>query len=77
MPFIIGGSFILGLLLAFGLFARPALKRVAQQQTDLQAAQGLLEQAQQERSELKQSLADAQYQLNELEKDLTFERNKK
>ena len=77
MPFIIGGSFILGLLLAYGLFARPALKRVADNQADLQAAKGLLDDAQQERSQLKQELADLQYKMSEMEKDLAFERNKK
>ena len=77
MPFIIGGSFILGLLLAYGLFARPALKRVADNKSDLQAAKGLLDEAQQERSQLKQELADLQYKMSELEKDLAFERNKK
>ena len=77
MPFIIGGSFILGLLLAYGLFARPALKRVADNQADLQSAKDLLDEAQQERSQLKQELADLQYKASELEKDLAFERNKK
>ncbi len=77
MPFIIGGSFILGLILAYGLFARPAHKLLKEHKADLQAAKGLMDEAQQERATLKQELADMQYKIKELEKDLAFERNKK
>ncbi|GAA6135164.1 hypothetical protein NBRC116188_19540 [Oceaniserpentilla sp. 4NH20-0058] len=70
MPFILAGAFILGLVIAYILFARPSVKRAAQYEEDLKAAQSLLDEAQKEREQLKQSLADSQYKVNELEKDL-------
>lgn len=70
MPFILAGAFILGLVIAYLLFARPSVKRAKQYEEDLKAAKSLLDDAQKEREQLKQSLADCQYKVNELEKDL-------
>ena len=70
MPFIAAGAFILGLVIAYLLFARSANKRANLYQDDLKAAKSLLDDAQKEREQLKQELADCQYKMKELEKDL-------
>ena len=70
MPFIAAGTFILGLVIAYLLFARSANNRANQYEDDLKAAKSLLEDAQTEREQLKQQLADCQYKMKELEKDL-------
>jgi septal ring factor EnvC (AmiA/AmiB activator) len=70
MPFIAAGAFILGLVIAYLLFARSANKRANLYQDDLKAAKSLLDEAQKEREQLKQELADCQYKMKELEKDL-------
>lgn len=70
MPFIAAGTFILGLVIAYLLFARSANRRANQYEEDLKAAKSLIEDAQKEREQLKQELADKQYQIKELEKDL-------
>lgn len=70
MPFIAAGAFILGLVIAYLLFARSANKRANLHQDDLKAAKSLLDEAQKEREQLKQELADCQYKMKELEKDL-------
>lgn len=70
MPFIAAGAFILGLVIAYLLFARSANKRANLYQEDLKAAKSLLDDAQKEREQLKQELADCQYKMKELEKDL-------
>ncbi|MGR6870763.1 hypothetical protein ACU6U9_00290 [Pseudomonas sp. HK3] len=70
MPFIAAGTFILGLVTAYLLFARSANNRANQYEDDLKAAKSLLEDAQTEREQLKQQLADCQYKMKELEKDL-------
>ncbi len=77
MPYILGLSFFIGVVLTYVLLARPALKRVAEHKGDLEAAKKLLDDAQQERTTIKQELADLQYKMGELEKDLAFERSKK
>jgi predicted nucleic acid-binding Zn-ribbon protein len=77
MPYLLGISFVVGVVLTYGLLARPALKRAAEHQADLEAAKNLLDDAQQERATLKQEMADVQYKMGELEKDLAFERSKK
>ncbi len=77
MPYILGISFVIGVVLTYGLLTRPALKRVAEHKADLEAAKNLLDEAQHERTTLKQELADVQYRMGELEKDLAFERSKK
>jgi predicted nucleic acid-binding Zn-ribbon protein len=70
MPYIIAGAFILGLATAYLLFARSANNRVKEYEEDLKAAKSLLDDAQTEREQLKQELADYQYKMKELEKDL-------
>tara|TARA_B100001063_G_C16723112_1_gene534742 strand:+ start:739 stop:1083 length:345 start_codon:yes stop_codon:yes gene_type:complete len=70
MPFILAGAFILGLVIAYLLFARSANNRANQYEDDLKAAKSLLDDAQKEREQLKQELADTQYKLKETEKDL-------
>lgn len=70
MPFIAAGAFILGLVIAYLLFARSANNRANLYQEDLKAAKSLLDDAQKEREQLKQELADCQYKMKELEKDL-------
>ena len=70
MPFIAAGAYILGLVIAYLLFARSANNRANQYQEDLKAAKSLLDDAQKEREQLKQELADCQYKMKELEKDL-------
>lgn len=70
MQFIIAGAFILGLVTAYLLFARSANKRAQAYALDLKAAKSLLDDAQQEREKMKQELADCQYKMKELEKDL-------
>lgn len=72
MPFLIAGAAIAGFVLAFLLFALPARKLAKSHTQDLKAAQVLLDEAQKEREQLKQQLADNQYQLKETEKDLAF-----
>lgn len=76
MPFIAGGAFVLGLVISYFLFARGAIKKVEGFSADLEAAKGLLDDAQGEREQLKQKVADLEYQLKETEKDLAFERSK-
>lgn len=75
MPVIAGGAFILGLVIAYLLFARSAIKRASQYEEDLKAAKSLLDDAQKEREQLKQDLADCQYKMKELEKDLKHAKN--
>lgn len=70
MPAIAAGAFILGLVIAYLLFARPTKKRADELENDLKAAKSLLDDAQKEREQLKQELADCQYKMKELEKDL-------
>ncbi|MFT5592250.1 MAG: septal ring factor EnvC (AmiA/AmiB activator) [Oceanicoccus sp.] len=70
MPFIAAGAFILGLVIAYLLFARSANSRANRYEEDLKAAKSLLDDAQTEREQLKQELADCQYKMKELEKDL-------
>ncbi len=70
MPVIAAGTFILGLVIAYLLFARSANQKVARYEDDLKAAKALLDEAQKEREQLKQDLADCQYKMKELEKDL-------
>lgn len=70
MPIIAAGTFIIGLVLAYLIFARPAVKRASLYEDDLKAAKSLLDEAQSERESLKQQLADCQYKMKELEKDL-------
>ena len=72
MPFIIAGSVFVGLVLSYLIFALPANKKLKSHAEDLKAAKGLLEEAQTEREQLKQQLADSQYKLKETEKDLAF-----
>jgi Flp pilus assembly protein TadB len=76
MPYIAAGAFILGMALSYLLFARTASRQSAELKTDLEAAKELLDQAQAERSTLKQRVADLEYKLKELEKDLSFEQSK-
>ena len=76
MPFIAGGAFVLGLVISYFLFARSAVNKVNSFTADLEAAKGLLDEAQKEREALKQKVADLEYQLKESEKDLAFERSK-
>ena len=76
MPFIAGGAFVLGLVISYFLFARGATKKANSYEADLTAAKGLLDDAQKEREQLKQKVADLEYKLKELEKDLAFERSK-
>ncbi len=75
MPLFVGLGFALGALLVYGFIAHPARKSNKSCQEDLKAAQALIESAQQERETLKQQVADSQYQLKELEKDLVAARN--
>lgn len=70
MPIIAFGALIVGGLLSYFLFAHTAKKRAAECLEDLKAAKGLLEQAQEERAQLKQRVADLDYKVKELEKDL-------
>jgi len=70
MPIIAAGTFIIGLVIAYLIFARPAAKKVSLYEEDLKAAKTLLDEAQSERESLKQQLADCQYKMKELEKDL-------
>ncbi len=68
---------LVGMLLAYGLFAYPARKSLLVLNEDLKLSKTLLEDVQKDREQLKQQVADQQYKLNELEKDLAFERSKK
>jgi len=72
MPIVIAGAALAGFVLAFLLFALPARKKLKSHTADLKQAQSLLEEAQKEREQLKQQLADSQYHLKETEKDLAF-----
>jgi len=76
MPAIAAGAFILGLVIAYLIFARPASKKVSAYEEDLKAAKTLLDEAQEEREKLKQDLADCQYKMKELEKDLNHQQSK-
>ncbi len=76
MPYIAAGVFILGMALSYGLFARTATKNAKSYLADLEAAKGLLDDAQAERSTLNQKIADLEYKLKEAEKDLAFEQSK-
>jgi septal ring factor EnvC (AmiA/AmiB activator) len=76
MPFIAGGTFVLGLVISYFLFARSAANKANSMSADLEAAKGLLDEAQKEREQLKQKVADLEYQLKEVEKDLAYERSK-
>lgn len=76
MPFIAGGTFVLGLVMSYFLFARSAVNKANTMSADLEAAKGLLDDAQKEREQLKQKVADLEYQLKETEKDLAYERSK-
>jgi septal ring factor EnvC (AmiA/AmiB activator) len=76
MPYIAAGAFILGMAVSYLLFARAASKQAADLKADLQSAKDLLDEAQEERSGLKQQLADLEYKAKELEKDLSFEKTK-
>ena len=77
MFFLIAVGFSVGIVVAYGLFAYPAGKTIGNLTEDLKLSKSLLEEAQKDRSLLKQQAADQQYKLNELEKDLAFERSKK
>ena len=77
MPFIATGCFILGMMVAYVLFARTASKNANDYLADLEAAKALLDDAQEERAKLKQQVADLEYKLKEAEKDLAFEQSKK
>ena len=77
MIFIAAASLLVGMLLAYGLFAYPVRKSQASLNEDLKLSKELLEAAQKNRDELKQQVADQAYQLKELEKDLAFERSKR
>ena len=72
MPIVIAGAALAGFVLAFLLFALPARRLAKSHTEDLKSAQSLLEEAQKDREQLKQQLADSQYQLKETEKDLAF-----
>lgn len=76
MPYIAAGTFILGMALSYLMFARSATKKFNDCLADLEAAKGLLDDAQTERSGLKQQVADLEYKLKELEKDLAYEKSK-
>lgn len=76
MPLIALGAFVLGGLLSYFLFAHTAKKRADECLGDLKAAKGLLEQAQEERAQLKQRVADLDYKVKELEKDLYHAKNR-
>lgn len=76
MPFIAGGAFVLGLVISYFLFARSAANKANSALADLEAAKGLLDDAQAEREQLKQKVADLEYKLKETEKDLAYERSK-
>lgn len=76
MPYIIAGAFLLGALVSYFFLARPVRRALLQQQEGLQDSQNLLEAAQTERDQMKQQIADLEYQNKELEKDLSFERKK-
>jgi len=77
MPVIAAGAFILGLVIAYLIFARPVNNRAKQYEADLKAAKELLDEAQKEREQLKQQLADCQYKMKELEKDLNHAQQSK
>jgi septal ring factor EnvC (AmiA/AmiB activator) len=62
--------------LSYLLFARSASKQSVGLKADLQSANELLGQAQEERSTLQQQVADLEYKSKELEKDLSFEQSK-
>lgn len=72
MPIIIAGAAFIAALLTYFVFAMPARKKLNNQLEDLKAAKALLDEAQTEREQLKQQLADTQYKLKETEKDLDF-----
>jgi septal ring factor EnvC (AmiA/AmiB activator) len=76
MPYITAGAFILGMAVSYLLFARTASKQAAEFKADLKSAKDLLDEAEEERSGLKQQLADLDYKAKELEKDLSFEKSK-
>lgn len=68
---------LVGMLVAYGLFAYPTRKTLVALNEDLKLSKTMLEDVQKDREKLKQQVADQQYKLNELEKDLAFERSKK
>jgi len=68
---------LVGMLVAYGLFAYPARKSLGELSEDLKLSKTLIEEVQKDRDQLKQQVADLQYQSHELEKDLAFERSKK
>ncbi|MFT6153120.1 MAG: septal ring factor EnvC (AmiA/AmiB activator) [Bermanella sp.] len=76
MPYIAAGAFILGMAVSYLLFARTASKQVVEFKADLRSAKDLLDEAEEERSGMKQQLADLDYKAKELEKDLSFEKSK-
>lgn len=76
MPYIIAGAFLAGVLVSYFFLARPVRNAMLQHQENLKESKSLLESAMNERDELKQRIADLEYQNKELEKDLSFERSK-
>jgi septal ring factor EnvC (AmiA/AmiB activator) len=76
MPYIAAAAFILGMALSYFMFARTAANNSKSYLADLEAANALMADAQQERSTLKQQIADLEYKMKELEKDLAFEKSK-
>ncbi|WP_396587468.1 hypothetical protein [Bermanella sp. R86510] len=70
MIWIAAGTFGLGFVFAYFMLAQPARKLANSHGDDLQEAKGLLENAQSERQELQQKVADLEYKLKEQEKDL-------
>jgi len=70
-------GFLVGILVAYGLLAYPARKSLGVLNEDLVQSKNLLEEMQKSRDQLKQEVADQQYKLKELEKDLAFERSRK
>ncbi len=68
---------LVGMLVAYGLFAYPARKSLGVLSEDLKLSKTLIEEAQKDRDQLKQQVADLQYKSHELEKDLAFERSNK
>ena len=76
MPYIAAGTFILGMAVSYFIFARTATRNSKAYLADLVAANELMEDAQKERATLKQQVADLEYKMKELEKDLAFEKGK-
>ena len=76
MPYLLTGAFIVGMLASSFMFARSATKKAQSYLADLEAGKGLMEDAEAERKGLKQQVADLDYKLKEIEKDLAFEKSK-